>query len=183
MSRRLVIPALFVFLLAGCEQTPATFTLDGQVIVRDGIVYDQKTNQPLNGVGVSYLSDGRLSSRQEFKNGQNDGLREYFFSNGQLAQRDKLKAGETVAGTLQCFGPSGEIQAPVDNREVGNKECPTDVFEEHMQFESAKTNEAVSIPRENANSRPRPALTEQEIRLPNGDIIHCETLLYETNCR
>ena len=90
--------------LSACSQEPEVFT--GPFIVRDGITYDQNTNEPLAGIVEEFYDDGQLESRGTFRDGELNGLYEEFYENGQLSFRGNYKDGKQD-GLLEYFDKDG----------------------------------------------------------------------------
>lgn len=63
---------VLVFLI-GCESEPTPVT---QLVIRDGITYDIETNLPLTGFTQTLYDNGQLKSRDNYKDGETEGLRE-----------------------------------------------------------------------------------------------------------
>lgn len=85
---------LLLMLLAACEQEPAT--LSGPFIVRDGVRdgvrFDQKTEQPVAGVWVREAELWRYES--PYKAGRLNGVERVFLKkNGQLGRKTSYKDG------------------------------------------------------------------------------------------
>ena len=62
-------------------------------MTREGVKYDQKTNQRISGFIVTYYSNGQLKSRTQYKRGIKDGLEEKFNIAGYLDTRTFYKKG------------------------------------------------------------------------------------------
>jgi antitoxin component YwqK of YwqJK toxin-antitoxin module len=85
-----LLTILCLVLLVSCSQEPPL------LLVRDGITYDQKTNEPVTGIVEKFYENGQLKWRTNFKDGKLDGLWEWFDNDGNLRSTDTWKNGELV---------------------------------------------------------------------------------------
>ena len=87
-----ILSILCLVLLSSCSQEPEVFT--GPFVTRDGVKYDQNTNEPVTGIEETFYENGQLSSRSNFIGGELNGLSEEFHENGQLSRRANYTDGE-----------------------------------------------------------------------------------------
>ena len=66
----------------------------GPFLIRDGVTYDQNTNEPITGIVEEFYNDGQLERRENRIDGKRDGLRESFHENGQLRIRQNYIDGK-----------------------------------------------------------------------------------------
>ena len=76
------------------SQEPEVFT--GPFIVREGITYDQNTNEPVTGIIEEFHINGQLQVRENYIDGVENGLREYFDIDGNLTSTETYKNGELI---------------------------------------------------------------------------------------
>ena len=96
-------------MLIACSPKPDVFI--GPIIVKDGIRYDQETNQPITGIHYSYATEnGQVLTEQTFKNGRKHGISKEYFKNGQL--RDSLNYNNGMPdGVLNVYNSNGDLLA------------------------------------------------------------------------
>ena len=97
-----ILSILCLVLLSSCSQEPEVFT--GPFVTRDGVKYDQNTNEPVNGIEKSFDENGQLSERLNYKDDERDGLYESFDENGQLEGRRSYKDDE-----IKYFDENGNL--------------------------------------------------------------------------
>ena len=56
-----------------------------ETVTRDGLIYHQLSTEPLTGTVVGFYENGRLRTKENYKDGKQDGLYEEFHENGQLS--------------------------------------------------------------------------------------------------
>jgi len=78
-----VLTIICLVLLSSCSQEPEVLT--GPFVTRDGIKYDQNTNEPVNGIAIEFYENGQLFERGNYIDDKRDGLLEEFYENGQLS--------------------------------------------------------------------------------------------------
>ena len=89
MKRLLTI--LCLVLLVSCSQEPPL------LIIRDGITYDQNTNEPVTGIVETFHENGQLEFRGTVIDGKPvDGLWELFDEDGNLTETMTFRNGELV---------------------------------------------------------------------------------------
>ena len=99
-----IITILSLILLISCSQEPEVFT--GPFVIRDGIKFDQKTNEPVNGIVEEFHVYGQLSERSNYIDGKRNGLYERFHENGQLSERSNYIDGK-LNGPVEKFDSDG----------------------------------------------------------------------------
>ena len=68
----------------------------GPFLIRDGIRYHQDTNKPITGIVESFHDNGQLRTRVNYKEGEQDGLWEWFNEDGNLSMTKTFRNGELV---------------------------------------------------------------------------------------
>jgi antitoxin component YwqK of YwqJK toxin-antitoxin module len=83
-----LLTILCLVFLSSCSQEPEVVqepeVITGPFLFRDGVTYHQDTNEPITGTVVSFYDNGQLRWRENYKDGNRDGLSERFYENGQL---------------------------------------------------------------------------------------------------
>ena len=103
-------------LLVSCSPPPEVPS--NQLVERQGIKYEINSTTPFTGSSVSYHENGQLKSRENYKDGEIDGLYEGFYDNGQLETRTNYKIG-TEEGLQEEFFDNGQLQ---EKRNIENGE-------------------------------------------------------------
>ena len=62
-----ILTILCLVLLSSCSQEPEVFT--GPFVTRDGVKYDQNTNEPVTGIEETFYENGQLLGRVNYKEG------------------------------------------------------------------------------------------------------------------
>jgi antitoxin component YwqK of YwqJK toxin-antitoxin module len=101
-----IITILCLVLLSSCSQEPEVFT--GPFVTRDGVKYDQNTNEPVTGIEVVFHENGQLFIKENYIDGELDGLYETFHVNGQLSSRSNFIDGERD-GLSESFDENGNL--------------------------------------------------------------------------
>ena len=83
------------------------FTKD-QTVTRDGLIYHQDTNEPVNGIVEMFHPNGQSKVRGNFIDGKSDGLWKYFYENGQLNMRGNYRDGKQD-GLQEYFDEDGNL--------------------------------------------------------------------------
>ena len=83
------------------------FTKD-QTVLRDGLIYHQDTNEPVNGIVEMFHPNGQSKVRGNHIDGKSDGLWKYFYENGQLNMRGNYIDGKQN-GPFETFYENGEL--------------------------------------------------------------------------
>ena len=110
---RLLGLVLCGLVLSACSQEPEVFT--GPFITRDGVIYDQNTNEPLTGIVEELNENGQLEQRTTYRDGKREGLWEYFHDNGQLEGRVNYIDGKRE-GLWEGFNEDGNSVGTVTYR-------------------------------------------------------------------
>ena len=99
--------------LSACFQEPEVSqepeVLTGPFLIRDGITYDQNTNEPVTGIVEEFDEGGQLLSRGNYIDGEQNGLYEEFYENGQLSERGNYIDG-LQDGLFEMFHENGQLQ-------------------------------------------------------------------------
>jgi antitoxin component YwqK of YwqJK toxin-antitoxin module len=78
-------------------KTPKKEVLSYKLVERQGVIYEVNSQTPFTGSSVDYYENGELQSRENYKDGEKDGLWEWFYKNGQLEERINYKDGKRNA--------------------------------------------------------------------------------------
>ena len=85
-----LLTILCLVLLVSCSQEPPL------LLVRDGVTYDQNTNELFTGIGEEFYDYGPLRIRTNYIDGEPDGLREWFDRNGNLISTQTFRNGVLI---------------------------------------------------------------------------------------
>ena len=85
-----LLAILCLVLLVSCSQEPPL------LLIRDGITYDQNTNEPFTGIVEEFHENGQLEMRENYIDGEPDGLREWFDRNGNLISTQTFRNGVLI---------------------------------------------------------------------------------------
>ncbi len=88
---------LLGLVLCGLVLSPYSYSQEvvtGPFLIRDGITYDQNTNEPFTGIVEEFHDNGQLEMRENFIDGELDGLFEYFDEDGNLTETRTYRNGE-----------------------------------------------------------------------------------------
>jgi len=116
-----LLTILCLVLLSSCSQEPPL------LLIRDGITYDQNTNEPFTGIFEEFHDNGQLARRENYIDGVQNGLWELFYENGQLTRRENYIDG-VQDGLLETFHRNGQTKI-IGNYIDGNLVL-TDMFNE-----------------------------------------------------
>ena len=84
-----LLTILCLVLLSSCSQEPPL------LLIRDGITYDQNTNEPFTGIVEEFHENGQLEQRTTYRDGEEVvQTRLTYRENGQLEYRTNYRAGE-----------------------------------------------------------------------------------------
>jgi len=107
-----LLTILCLVLLVSCSQEPEVVqepeVFTGPFLVRDGVTYDQNTNEPVTGIIESVWESGRLGHRQNYTDGELNGISERFWATGQLFNRGNFIDGE-IDGFWEGFYGNGLV--------------------------------------------------------------------------
>ena len=92
MSLKKSLLIVSISLLASCDRKPATHS--GPFLIRDGVTYDQKTNEPVTGIIANYHESGELSEMITLVAGRRKGLYEAYFPDGTILLRVTYKVSD-----------------------------------------------------------------------------------------
>ena len=102
MNKILII--LSLVLLTACYNE----VLSKNLIERDGIKYEVNSQTPFTGSSVSSYENGQLEAKENWKDGELDGLRETYYDNGQLMYKGAYKDGNKE-GLWAWYHQNGEL--------------------------------------------------------------------------
>jgi hypothetical protein len=96
-----------IFLLAtACAEEPEVFS--GPYLTRDGVLFDQETNQPITGIALRHYDSGELMAKTEYLSGLRHGVNKEFYLDGQLARLETYKSG-LLHGSTETFSKYGVL--------------------------------------------------------------------------
>ena len=142
MKRLLTILCL-VLLVSCSNEVPTEVTpqplevVTGPFLVRDGITYDQNTNEPFTGIVEEFHENGQLMGRGNFIDGKREGLKEVFYRNGQLQYRGNHIDGE-IDGLSESFHGNGQLRWRT-NYIDGKLEGPLEYFDRNGNLTKTET--------------------------------------------
>jgi antitoxin component YwqK of YwqJK toxin-antitoxin module len=109
------------------SQEPEVFTRP--VLIRDGITYHQDTNEPVTGVVEEFNDDSLLEQRTTYRDGEEvNRTRFTYWLNGQLMMRDNYIDGERD-GLIEVFHENGQLHIR-ENYKDGKLNGPHEFFSE-----------------------------------------------------
>ena len=74
--------------------------ITGPFLIREGITYNQNTNEPITGIVEEFYANGQLRSRGNYKDGNKDGLVYRFDEDGKLTRTETYRNGELIETNL-----------------------------------------------------------------------------------
>ena len=77
-----------------------------ETVARNSLMYHQDTNEPVTGIVEEFYENGQLQSRENWKDGKEEGLSEMFWDNGQLWWRRNYIDGKQD-GLRESFHRNG----------------------------------------------------------------------------
>ncbi len=92
----------------------------GQVLARDGVLYSEKTNKPINGT-YTYQSDKGGNYSSSYKNGIKHGVQKIYDEDMRLIIRQNYQDG-ILNGLYESFDPNGQMifsGSYQDGKEIG----------------------------------------------------------------
>jgi hypothetical protein len=96
-----------IFLLAtACAEEPEVFS--GPYLTRDGVLFDQETNQPITGIALRHYDSGELMAKTEYLSGLRHGVNKEFYLDGQLARLETYQSG-LLHGSTETFSKYGVL--------------------------------------------------------------------------
>ena len=115
-----LLTILCLVLLVSCSNEVP----EEELVERQGITYETNSTTPFTGSSVSYHENGQLKSRENYKDGKEDGLYERFYGNGQLDLRENYKNGKKD-GLYESYYENGKLYSRgiyKDGKEDGNSD-------------------------------------------------------------
>ncbi len=109
-----MLPFLCVFVICGCS-TLKEVTENDVKFGDDFITLDNATNEPFTGVVVKYYPDGKIESKQPYKNGKVHGTYISWDTNGQM--RNCFEYINDRRGKLKCWYANGNLFIDTDMNE------------------------------------------------------------------
>lgn len=137
MVLKIIILMFSTLMLASCERNPATHS--GPFLIRDGVTYDQKTNEPVTGIIADYYDSGELAEKIALVSGIPNGVYESYFKNGALQSKVMYEVyddGRTKR-YVESYHYNGLLKEKV-RFEDGKKEGLFEAFYESGQLEARR---------------------------------------------
>ena len=97
--------AMFL-LVTACAEEPEVFS--GPYLTRDGVLFDQETNQPITGIALRHYDSGELMAKTEYLSGLRHGVNKEFYLDGQLARLETYQSG-LRHGSTETFSKYGVL--------------------------------------------------------------------------
>ena len=94
-------------LLVSCAPNEVPSNKD--LVERDGIKYEVNSQTPFTGTNVEFHENGQLKSKENFKDGELDGLSEYYYMDGQLQSKLNYIDGK-LDGLWIGYFENGQLQ-------------------------------------------------------------------------
>ena len=96
-----------IFLLAtACAEEPEVFS--GPYLTRDGVLFDQETNQAITGIVLRHYDSGELMAKTEYLSGLRHGVHKEFYRDGQLKRLETYQSG-LLHGITEIFSEYGVL--------------------------------------------------------------------------
>ena len=129
MNKILIILSFVLLTSCGPKDVPYK-----NLVTRQGITYEINAEPPFTGSGVWYWSDNQLASKQNYKDGEPEGLWEHYYKNGQLKDNGNFKDG-VWEGLWEYYYENGQVQANYNFKE-GLRDGLLERYYENGQLES-----------------------------------------------
>jgi len=97
--------AMFL-LVTACAEELEVFS--GPYLTRDGVLFDQETNQPITGIALRHYDSGELMAKTEYLSGLRHGVNKEFYLDGQLARLETYQSG-LRHGSTETFSKYGVL--------------------------------------------------------------------------
>jgi hypothetical protein len=105
-----------IFLLAtACAEEPEVFS--GPYLTKDGVLFDQETNQAITGIVLRHYDGGELIAKTEYLSGLRHGVHKFYDLDGQLIERLTYKSG-VLNGSYEKFNKYGHLRI-AENYDMG----------------------------------------------------------------
>ena len=89
-----IFSSLFIALFLTQAVAQQSQVISGPFLVREGVTFDQNTDEPITGVVQTYYEHGQLATIENYKDGRRDGISEIFhYENGNWQRRENYKEG------------------------------------------------------------------------------------------
>ena len=105
LMKKILIIFCFLFIVSCTNETNNDI---GQVLTRDGVIYSEKTNKPINGI-LKYSSKSDFAHYEtSYKNGIKNGVHKIYDEDMRLIIRENYQDG-TLHGLYESFDPNGQV--------------------------------------------------------------------------
>jgi len=118
--------AMFL-LVTACAEEPEVFS--GPYLTRDGVLFDQETNQPITGIALRHYDSGELMAKTEYLSGLRHGVNKEFYLDGQLARLETYQSG-LRHGVNKGFYLDGQL-ARLETYQSGLRHGSTETFSKY----------------------------------------------------
>ena len=98
---------LTIFLIASCSNETNDGEI-GQILTRDGVIFSEKTNKPINGILKYSSQSGFAHYETSYKNGIKHGVHKIYDEDMRLIRRENYQNG-TLHGLYESFDPNGQV--------------------------------------------------------------------------
>tara|TARA_B100000767_G_C19666559_1_gene493368 strand:- start:55 stop:864 length:810 start_codon:yes stop_codon:yes gene_type:complete len=102
--KKYILLFIFLFVVSCTNETSNDI---GQVLTRDGVIYSEKTNKPINGI-LEYSSKSGAHYETSYKNGIKNGVHKIYDEDMRLIKRENYQDG-TLHGLYESFDPNGQV--------------------------------------------------------------------------
>ena len=87
-----IFSSLFITLILTQAVAQQSQVISGPFLVREGVTFDQNTDEPITGVVQTYYEHGQLATIENYKDGRRDGISEIFhYENGNWKRRETIR--------------------------------------------------------------------------------------------
>ena len=133
-----IFSSLFITLILTQAVAQQSKVISGPFLVREGVTFDQNTDEPITGVVQTYYEHGQLATIENYKDGRRDGISEIFhYENGNWKRRENYKEGMRD-GLQEKFYENGQLQIK-ENFIDGQKDGLREEFHSNGQLRSRES--------------------------------------------
>ena len=133
-----IFSSLFIAFFLTQTVAQQSQVISGPFLVREGVTFDQNTNEPITGVVQTYYEHGQLATIENYKDGRRDGISEIFhYENGNWQRRENYKEGMRD-GLQEKFYENGQLQIK-ENFIDGQKDGLREEFHSNGQLRSRES--------------------------------------------
>ncbi len=130
MKRKLALILIIILNSLSCSETKKE---DSQnLTVKNGILYNVKSNEPFTGVDRLYDENGQLWMADNYKDGKREGVSKFYYENGQL-ESIVFYRNDKREGKGKFYDENGQLESE-DNYKNGKKEGLAKLYYENGQL-------------------------------------------------